>query len=91
MASEIFDCYDLLLVSLAMADHMRAELCYETLKNANLRFPEIRGAIVYSDRGGQYTSAVLYWAAIQKYGIVQIMNSAGERCHDRDMKTFGQG
>ena len=30
--SAIFDCYDLLPVGLAMADHMRAELCCETLK-----------------------------------------------------------
>ena len=47
-----------------MADHMRAELCCETLKHANLRFPEIRGAIVHSDRGSQYTSAA-YRAVIQ--------------------------
>ena len=79
--SAIFDCYDLLPVGLAMADHMRAELCCETLKHANLRFPEIRGAIVHSDRGSQYTSAA-YRAVIQKYGIVQSMNRAGERCHD---------
>ena len=79
--SAIFDCYDLLPVGLAMADHMRAELCCETLNHANLRFPEIHGAIVHSDRGSQYTSAA-YRAAIQKYGIVQSMNSAGGRCHD---------
>ena len=79
--SAIFDCYDLMPNGLAMADHMRAELCCETLKNANLRYPEIRGAIVHSDRGSQYTSAA-YRAAIQKYGIVQSMNSAGGRCHD---------
>ena len=42
--SAIFDCYDLLPVGLAMADHMRAELCCETLKHANLRFPEIHRA-----------------------------------------------
>ena len=29
----------------------------------------------------QYTSSA-YRAAIQKYGIVQSMNSAGGRCHD---------
>ena len=39
--SAIFDCYDLLPVGLAMAEHMRAELCCETLKNASLRYPEI--------------------------------------------------
>ncbi len=79
--SAIFDCYDLMPNGLAMADHMRAELCCETLKNARLRFPEIRGAILHSDRGSQYTSAA-YRAAIQTYGIVQSMNSAGGRCHD---------
>ena len=71
----------MLPVDLAMADHMRAELCCETLNHANLRFPEIRGAIVHSDRGSQYTSAA-YRAVIQKYGIVQSMNRAGGRCHD---------
>ena len=79
--SAIFDCYDLLPVGLAMANHMRAELCCETLKNASLRYPDICGAIVHSDRGSQYTSAA-YRTAIQKYGIVQSMNSAGGRCHD---------
>ena len=51
------------------------------IKNASLRYPEIRGAIVHSDRGSQYTSSA-YRTAIQKYGIVQSMNSAGGRCHD---------
>ena len=37
--------------------------------------------ITKADRGSQYTSAA-YRAAIQKYGIVQSMNSAGGRCHD---------
>ena len=64
-----------------MADHMRAELCCETLKNASLQYPDICGAIIHSDWGSQYTSSA-YRAAIQKYGIVQSMNSAGGRCHD---------
>ena len=79
--SAIFDCYDLMPNGLAMVDHMRAELCCETLKHACLRYPEIRRAIVHSDRGSQYTSSA-YRTAIQKYGIVQSMNSAGGRCHD---------
>ena len=39
--SAIFDCYDLMPNGLAMADHLRAELCCETLKTASLRYPEI--------------------------------------------------
>ena len=41
----------------------------------------LRGAILHSDRGTQYTSE-LYRKAINKYGILQSMNSAGGRCHD---------
>ena len=49
--------------------------------NAGLQYPEIRGAIIHSDRGSQYTSSA-YRAVIKKYGIAQSMNSAGGRCHD---------
>lgn len=79
--SAIFDCFNSEVLGLAMADNMRAELCVTTLKNAIMKFPELSGAIVHSDRGSQYTSAE-YRAAISKFGIVQSMNSAGGRCHD---------
>ena len=79
--SAIFDCFNSEALGLAMADNMRAELCVTTLKNAIMKFPELSGAIVHSDRGSQYTSAE-YRAAISKFGIVQSMNSAGGRCHD---------
>lgn len=79
--SGIFDCYDLIPNGLAMADHMRAALCVQTLKNACLRHPRLRGAIIHSDRGSQYTSSE-YRDTLQKYSIVQSMNSAGGRCHD---------
>ena len=79
--SAIFDCFNSEALGLAMADNMRAELCVTTLKNAVMKFPELSGAIVHSDRGSQYTSAE-YRAAISKFGIVQSMNSAGGRCHD---------
>lgn len=79
--SAIFDCYDLMPNGLSMADNMRAELCVNTLKSAYLHYPDIRGAIIHSDRGSQYTSAD-YRETIKKYDIVQSMNSAGGRCHD---------
>ena len=64
-----------------MADNMKAELCVSTVKNACLSFPTIRGAIVHSDRGSQYTSD-LYREELQNCGIIQSMNSDGGRCHD---------
>jgi len=44
-------------------------------------YPGLRGAIVHSDRGSQYTSE-LYRQTIARYGVRQSMNSAGGRCHD---------
>lgn len=79
--SAIFDCYDLSVISLSMDTDMKAPLCVQTLENAVKAYPGIRGAIIHSDRGSQYTSQ-LYRDAIQQYGIKQSMNSAGGRCHD---------
>lgn len=79
--SAIFDCFDSVVLSLAMDTNMKAELCVKTLANAVLACPELRGSIIHSDRGTQYTSQ-LYRTAISRYGIVQSMNSDGGRCHD---------
>lgn len=79
--SAIFDCFDLGVLGLSMADNMRADLCVSTVKNAHKAFPGIEGAIIHSDRGSQYTSAV-YRAELVRCGIVQSMNSDGGRCHD---------
>lgn len=79
--SSIFDCYDLTVLGLAMDTNMKAPLCVETLKNAVLAYPGLKGAIVHSDRGTQYTSTE-YRKAIKKYSINQSMNSDGGRCHD---------
>ena len=79
--SAIFDCFDLTVLGLAMDTNMKATLCEKTLENAYKAYPDIRGSILHSDRGTQYTSE-LYRKAIKKYGIKQSMNSAGGRCHD---------
>ena len=79
--SAVFDCFDSSVVGLAMDTNMKAPLCVRTLKNAAEAYPGIRGAIIHSDRGSQYTSR-LYRDAINQYGIRQSMNSAGGRCHD---------
>lgn len=60
---------------------MKAALCVHTLDNAMTAYPSLRGAIIHSDYGTQYTSKA-YRNAIAKYGINQSMNSAGGRCHD---------
>lgn len=79
--SAIFDCYDAAVLGLAMDTNMKASLCAQTLDNAVRAYPQMRGAIIHSDRGTQYTSET-YRKAAAKYGIRQSMNSAGGRCHD---------
>ena len=60
---------------------VQIRLCVATLNNAVKAFPEFRGSIIHSDRGAQYTSEI-YHKMINKFGIVQSMNSDGGRCHD---------
>ena len=79
--SVIFDCFDLMPLGIAIEDNMRASLCCRTIENAKKAYPDIKGCIIHSDRGSQYTSEE-YREVIDKYGIIQSMNSAGGRCHD---------
>ncbi len=79
--SAIFDCYDLKVLGIEMRDNMKADLCVQTLKNAYISNPGIRGCKMHSDQGKQYSSNV-YRHQIKIYGIQQSMNSFGGRCHD---------
>ena len=54
--SVIEDCFDNAVLGLSIADNMKAELCVETLRSALIAYPGLRGAIIHSDRGSQYTS-----------------------------------
>ena len=79
--SAISGCFDAAVPGLAMDTGMKAALCERTLDNAVRAYPALRGAVIHSDRGTQYTSETCRRAAA-KYGILQSMNSAGGRCHD---------
>lgn len=79
--SAIFDCFDSAVIGLAMDTNMKAPLCVQTLENAVKSYPQLKGAVLHSDRGTQYTSKE-YRKAIKKHRINQSMNSAGGRCHD---------
>ena len=77
----IFDCFDAAVLGMAMDTNMKAILRERTHANAVRSYPALRGAIIHSDRGTQYTSET-YRSAVAKYGVIQSMNSAGGRCHD---------
>lgn len=79
--SVIFDCFDLAPLGISMDTNMKAELCVETVKNAVKSYPELRGAILHSDRGSQYTIEKCR-ETLKHVGLVQSMNSTGGICHD---------
>ena len=51
--SAVFDYFDSAVLGLAMDTNMKAALCRRTLVNAVQFYPELRGAIIHSDRGSQ--------------------------------------
>ena len=57
------------------------QVILRTLNNAVTAYPLLRGAIIHSDRGSQYTSRA-YRKAVERCAIRQSMNSDGGRCHD---------
>lgn len=84
--SAILDCFDGSIQGFAMAEHMQAELCVQALENA-CHGAEVRGLILHSDRGSQFTSR-LFRAALKRYEIRQSMSSTG-RCYDNArMESF---
>ncbi|MCX4356670.1 MAG: DDE-type integrase/transposase/recombinase [Oscillospiraceae bacterium] len=79
--SAVYNCFDTSVLGIAMTDNMRAELCVQTVENACKSYPEMRGAVIHSDRGSQYTSEK-YHSILTHFGFIQSMDSAGAHCHD---------
>ena len=79
--SAIFDCFDLAVLGISMDTNMKAALCVKTLNNAITAYPALKGAVIHSDRGTQYTSEE-YRLELRRFNIVQSMNSDSGRCHD---------
>ena len=84
--SPILDCSDGEVLSLIMRDNMRKELCMDTVKAAGMRYP-IKGAILHSDRGSQYTSND--FRALLASNNIQQSLSGVDHCYDNArMESF---
>lgn len=84
--SPIMDCFNGEIIALQMRDNMRKELCLDTLKAACDRFP-VKGAIIHSDRGSQYTSEA-FRNAVKESGLIQSLSSV-DCCYDNArMESF---
>lgn len=69
------------VLGISMDTNMKAALCVKTLNNAITAYPMLKGAVIHSDRGSQYTSEE-YRRELYRFNIVQSMNSDSGKCHD---------
>ena len=84
--SPVMDCFNGEILSLLMRDNMRKELCIDTVVAAARRFP-IKGAILHSDRGSQYTSEA-FRNELKRNQIQQSLSGVN-RCYDNArMESF---
>ena len=65
---------------------MRRELCSDTFKAAANRFP-LKGAILHSDRGSQYTSED-FKAALAKQDVTQSLSGVDHFYDNARMESF---
>ena len=82
--SATLDCYNGEILSIAMDDNMKKELCIKTvndMKNLYGKSPE--GAIFHTDRGSQYTSEALADA-----GMSQSLSGVGHCFDNARMESF---
>ena len=83
--SPVLDCFNGEVLSLCMRDNMKKELCIDTI-HALRNFP-IRGAILHSDRGSQYTSTA-FREKLQEMGLRQSLSGV-DHCYDNArMESF---
>ena len=86
--SAVLDCYNGEILSVAMDDNMKKELCIRTIEELRSMYgKKLKGAIFHSDRGSQYTSEA-FKSALGKAGLVQSLSGTG-RCFDNArMESF---
>lgn len=83
----VMDCFGGEIISLAMDDNMKKELCIKAAKEAyKLRKPK-SGFLFHSDAGSQYTS-LKYKIELGKMHAIQSMSDVG-KCYDNSrMESF---
>ena len=84
--SPIMDCFNGEILSLEMRDNMKKELCVDTVKAMGKRFP-VRGAILHSDRGSQYTSEA-FREELARQGLTQSLSGVAHCYDNARMESF---
>ena len=85
--SPILDCYNGEIVALEMRDNMKKELCIDTVKQLRSRCGDLKGAILHSDRGCQYTSYA-FRSQLAKSGLIQSLSGTAHCYDNARMESF---
>ena len=80
------DCCNGEILSLFMRDNMKKELCIDTF-NAVSRKYNLKGAILHSDRGSQYTSEA-FRKALADAGVQQSLSGVNHCFDNSRMESF---
>ncbi len=87
--SAVLDCYNGEILSVAMDNNMKKELCIRTVKELEMQYgkKKLSGAIFHSDRGSQYTSEA-FRNALKDAGLVQSLSGTGHCFDNARMESF---
>lgn len=86
--SAVLDCYNGEILSIAMDNNMKKELCIRTVEELkSLYGRKLKGAVFHSDRGSQYTSEA-FKKTLKDIRLIQSLSGTG-RCFDNArMESF---
>lgn len=86
--SAVLDCYNGEILSVAMDNNMKKELCIRTVKELEMQYgKKLSGAIFHSDRGSQYTSEA-FKSALKVAGLTQSLSGTGHCFDNARMESF---
>ena len=86
--SAVLDCYNGEILSIAMDNNMKKELCIRTVKELEMQYGnKLKGAIFHSDRGSQYTSEA-FRIALSEAGLIQSLSGTGHCFDNARMESF---
>ena len=86
--SAVLDCFNGEILTLAMDDNMKKELCVKTIEQMKEQYgKQLKGMIFHSDRGSQYTSEA-FKVALKSCGIIQSLSGVGHCFDNAGMESF---
>ena len=86
--SAVLDCYNGEILSIAMDNNMKKELCIRTVKELEGQYGKrLCGAVFHSDRGSQYTSEA-FRCTLKEAGLIQSLSGTGHCFDNARMESF---